>query len=274
MLAGAEQRRAEPATVDDPAEIRRRIEGGTADRLATVEGRLAHIRERAGYHSRNMELLAEVDVPWLLVRIRDAEQRAERLVDAIRDIDVHATPFGLADPEDPDGNPHHYVLTVGALHRALGAAEGRATAAKCGTEAERELKAAAMQRDAYRRIREEAEHWAARAAELHERVEMLEAESGRQARGLLEAGQRAAVLQAERDQARALARWLVALDEPDNAERRTVTLAEVIDRARAVLAGPADAGYDKHARPRGTGTQGGYSTYYEPSVDDWDWVER
>jgi len=59
----------------------------------------------------------------------------DRLIDAIRDIDAHATPFGLADPEDPDGNPHHYVLTVGALHRALGAAEGRATAAKCGAEA-------------------------------------------------------------------------------------------------------------------------------------------
>lgn len=44
----------------------------------------------------------------------------DQLRAAILDIDAHATPIGLADENDPDGNPHHYALTVGALHRALG----------------------------------------------------------------------------------------------------------------------------------------------------------
>jgi len=39
---------------------------------------------------------------------------------------------------------------------------------------------------------------------------------------------------------RALAQWLVALDEPGASERRTITLTQVIEQARAALA--ADAG--------------------------------
>lgn len=52
---------------------------------------------------------------------------------AILDIDAHATPIGLADANDPDGNPHHYAVTVGALHRALGKIGH--TAAPCTAEA-------------------------------------------------------------------------------------------------------------------------------------------
>lgn len=55
---------------------------------------------------------------------------------AILDIDAHATPVGLANPDDPDGNPHHYAVTVGALHRALGKVGH--TAPLCTAEAERD----------------------------------------------------------------------------------------------------------------------------------------
>ncbi|MEW2300249.1 hypothetical protein AB0958_09740 [Streptomyces sp. NPDC006655] len=57
----------------------------------------------------------------------------DRLKAAILDIDAHATPMGLADPNDPEGNPHHYAVTVGALHRALGKVGH--TAAPCTAEA-------------------------------------------------------------------------------------------------------------------------------------------
>lgn len=57
----------------------------------------------------------------------------DQLRTAILDIDAHATPIGLADPDDPDGNPHHYAVTVGALHRALGKVGH--TAAPCTAEA-------------------------------------------------------------------------------------------------------------------------------------------
>lgn len=42
----------------------------------------------------------------------------------------------------------------------------------------------------------------------------------------------------ERDQALALARWLLALDEPGNPDRPTVTLSQIIGRARALLDQP------------------------------------
>lgn len=35
--------------------------------------------------------------------------------------------------------------------------------------------------------------------------------------------------------AKSFAQWLVALDEPDSTERRTVTLTQIIDQARSVL---------------------------------------
>lgn len=57
----------------------------------------------------------------------------EQLRESIRDIDAHATPIGLLNSNDPDGSPHHYIVTVGALHRALGKS---GTAAKCEAEAE------------------------------------------------------------------------------------------------------------------------------------------
>lgn len=34
---------------------------------------------------------------------------------------------------------------------------------------------------------------------------------------------------------KSLAQWLVALDEPDAAERRTVTLTQIIEQAKAAL---------------------------------------
>lgn len=34
---------------------------------------------------------------------------------------------------------------------------------------------------------------------------------------------------------RSLAQWLVAMDEPDSSQRRTVTLTQIIDEARAAL---------------------------------------
>lgn len=54
------------------------------------------------------------------MELRDLRAERDQLRAAILDIDAHATPNGLADPDDPDGNPHHYMVTVGALHRALG----------------------------------------------------------------------------------------------------------------------------------------------------------
>jgi hypothetical protein len=59
------------------------------------------------------------------------ECRVSKLQAAIADIDAHATPIGLLDERDPDGSPHHYALTVGALHRALGLAY---TAEPCESE--------------------------------------------------------------------------------------------------------------------------------------------
>lgn len=60
----------------------------------------------------------------------------DQLRAAVLDIDAHATPIGLADQNDPDGNPHHYAVTVGALHRALGKIGH--TAPLCTAEAERD----------------------------------------------------------------------------------------------------------------------------------------
>lgn len=62
------------------------------------------------------------------------ECRVQPLKDAIADIDAHATPVGLLHNDDPEGSPHHYMLTVGALHRALGKAY---TAEPCESERER-----------------------------------------------------------------------------------------------------------------------------------------
>ncbi len=67
--------------------------------------------------------------PWLDTAIpsapaeHDTATTAEQLAllrQAVLDIDAHATPVGQADPDDPDAGPHHYIVTVGALHRALG----------------------------------------------------------------------------------------------------------------------------------------------------------
>ncbi|MGW1744532.1 hypothetical protein ACWCRD_02720 [Streptomyces sp. NPDC002092] len=65
-----------------------------------------------------------------------AEAERDQYRAAILDIDAHATPIGLANQDDPDGNPHHYAVTVGALHRALGKVGN--TAASCTAEAERD----------------------------------------------------------------------------------------------------------------------------------------
>jgi hypothetical protein len=69
-------------------------------------------------------------------RHRSTIRRVDELLAAIADIDAHATPVGLADENDPDGNPHHYLVTVGSLHRALGKLGH--TAAPCRAEADLE----------------------------------------------------------------------------------------------------------------------------------------
>lgn len=66
-------------------------------------------------------------------RAEHAEAERDRYRQAILDIDAHATPIGLAHQDDPDGNPHHYAVTVGALHRALGKVGHTAT--PCTAEA-------------------------------------------------------------------------------------------------------------------------------------------
>jgi hypothetical protein len=60
--------------------------------------------------------------------IEELEQENAELRAAILDIDSHATPIGLLDPNDPEGSPLYYAVTTGSLHRALGKT---GTAAKC-----------------------------------------------------------------------------------------------------------------------------------------------
>lgn len=73
---------------------------------------------------------AELDLRWA-TRQQYAEER-DAAQAAIRDIDAHATPVGLLHEDDPEGSPHHYLVTVGALHRALGKSDG--TGVKCDRE--------------------------------------------------------------------------------------------------------------------------------------------
>lgn len=103
---------AAPAPLTD-AEVAR----WRADQYAVAQPSLGYLR-----------LLATIDalkseIATLTEQLSESEERAS-LVDAalaaIRDIDAHATPVGLADENDPEGNPHHYLVTVGSLHRALG----------------------------------------------------------------------------------------------------------------------------------------------------------
>jgi len=67
-------------------------------------------------------------------RVRELEAENERLRAHILDIDAHATPFGDI-PDDP-GYTGVYLLTAGALHRALGKIGH--TAPSCQAEAERD----------------------------------------------------------------------------------------------------------------------------------------
>lgn len=62
----------------------------------------------------------------------DLHDRLDELREAILDIDAHATPFG--DIPDEPGWVGRYLVTAGALHRALGKI-GRA-APSCQAEAE------------------------------------------------------------------------------------------------------------------------------------------
>src|SRR5260221_62628 len=85
--------------------------------------------------------IREILDPWIqtaraaarLVAQAWAEQEGAALRAAIRDIDAHATPVGLLDENDPEGSPAHYLVTTGALHRAIGKV---GAAAKCEAEAE------------------------------------------------------------------------------------------------------------------------------------------
>lgn len=67
-------------------------------------------------------------------RVTKAQRERDEARAAIADIDAHATPVGLLNNDDPEGSPHHYLVTVGALHRALGKAY---TAELCDAERER-----------------------------------------------------------------------------------------------------------------------------------------
>jgi hypothetical protein len=70
----------------------------------------------------------------LVVRAANLRSERDAARAAIADIDAHATPIGLLNPDDPDGSPLHYAVTTGSLHRALGKAY---TAEKCDAERER-----------------------------------------------------------------------------------------------------------------------------------------
>lgn len=76
------------------------------------------------------------------MELAKAKQETERLRGHILDIDAHATPYGDL-PQDP-GYVGTYLLTAGALHRALGKIGH--TAPSCAAEAERDrLRAAAQE---------------------------------------------------------------------------------------------------------------------------------
>lgn len=70
-------------------------------------------------------------VAYLEARVGELNNTIGELRASIADIDAHATPVGLLHNDDPEGSPHHYMLTVGALHRALGKAY---TAEPCESE--------------------------------------------------------------------------------------------------------------------------------------------
>lgn len=62
---------------------------------------------------------------------------------------------------------------------------------------------------------------------------------------------RIADIEGERDRLRdckSLAQWLVAMDEPDSSQRRTVTLTEIIEAARAALSTGDRQDDDSHVR--------------------------
>ena len=103
----------------------------------------AAVLEAVGY----ADLLAEVENLHITVREdkrvvdRDAADVA-RLRAHILDIDAHATPYGDL-PDDP-GYVGTYLLTCGALHRALGTIGY--SAPSCTAEAERDAARAALDR--------------------------------------------------------------------------------------------------------------------------------
>lgn len=70
-------------------------------------------------------------VAYLDARVGELNNTIGELRASIADIDAHAIPVGLLHNDDPEGSPHHYLLTVGALHRALGKAY---TAEPCESE--------------------------------------------------------------------------------------------------------------------------------------------
>lgn len=107
----------------------------TADDFELI-GRLetqADISTRPGQYS---ELISIANG----VRLLNAE--LDKLRGHILDIDAHATPFGDL-PDDP-GYVGMYLVTAGALHRALGKIGH--TAPSCTAEAERDAARAALAR--------------------------------------------------------------------------------------------------------------------------------
>jgi hypothetical protein len=102
-------------------------------------------------------------VAYLEARVGELHNTIGELRAAIADIDAHATPVGLLHNDDPEGSPHHYLLTVGALHRALGKAY---TAEPC--EAERSRLRVELERSEASR-----QAWAEEAMRVQEQVHQL-----------------------------------------------------------------------------------------------------
>lgn len=93
-------------------------------------GNLDHLRPLA--EKWITKLCGEDDV---LREERDAARaQVAELKATIADIDRHATPVGLLNNDDPEGSPHHYLVTTGSLHRALSKAH---TAEPCEAERKR-----------------------------------------------------------------------------------------------------------------------------------------
>jgi hypothetical protein len=103
-------------------------DGGHAE-IKLLRSQVQHLQERLYGKALNEHTGRVCDFADLLAQAR---AEVERLRAAILDIDSHATPYGDL-PEEP-GYVGTYLVTAGALHRALGKIGH--TAPKCTAEAQ------------------------------------------------------------------------------------------------------------------------------------------